>query len=281
MEARLKIRNTKSMLFKGLIVFLAFLITIPLIVVLLYIIKQGVMQVNWHFLTHVPAPVGEPGGGIANALVGSIIMVAIAAVIAIPVGILSGIYLSENPSTKLAYYSGLCVDILQGVPSIVIGIVVYLWVVKPAGTFSAIAGSVALAIMMLPIVIRSTEQTLRLLPPSLKEAALSLGVPYHRVIIKVIVPCGFSGILSGIMLSVARIIGETAPLLFTALGNSFLSYSLKKPMESLPHLIYTYATSPYDDWHNLAWGASFILLMFVLILNITTKLITRKWNIQL
>ncbi|MES2112639.1 MAG: phosphate ABC transporter permease PstA [Bacteroidota bacterium] len=281
MEARLKIRNTKSTLFKGLIVFLAFLITIPLIIVLLYIIKQGVMQVNWHFLTHVPAPVGEPGGGIANALVGSIIMVGIAAVIAIPVGILSGIYLSENPSTKLAYYSGLCVDILQGVPSIVIGIVVYLWVVKPAGTFSAIAGSVALAIMMLPIVIRSTEQTLRLLPPSLKEAALSLGVPYHRVIIKVIVPCGFSGILSGIMLSVARIIGETAPLLFTALGNSFLSYSLKKPMESLPHLIYTYATSPYDDWHNLAWGASFILLMFVLILNITTKLITRKWNIQL
>jgi len=281
MEARLKVRNTKSTLFKGLIVFLAFLITIPLIIVLLYIIKQGVMQVNWHFLTHVPAPVGEPGGGIANALVGSIIMVAIAAIIAIPVGILSGIYLSENPSTKLAYYSGLCVDILQGVPSIVIGIVVYLWVVKPAGTFSAIAGSVALAIMMLPIVIRSTEQTLRLLPPSLKEAALSLGVPYHRVIIKVIVPCGFAGILSGIMLSVARIIGETAPLLFTALGNSFLSYSLKKPMESLPHLIYTYATSPYDDWHNLAWGASFILLMFVLILNITTKLITRKWNIQL
>lgn len=281
MDARLKIRNTKSMLFKGLIVFLAFLITIPLIVVLLYIIKQGVMQVNWHFLTHVPAPVGEPGGGIANALVGSIIMVAIAAVIAIPVGILTGIYLSENPSTKLAYYSGLCVDILQGVPSIVIGIVVYLWIVKPAGTFSAIAGSVALAIMMLPIVIRSTEQTLRLLPPSLKEAALSLGVPYHRVIIKVIVPCGFAGILSGIMLSVARIIGETAPLLFTALGNTFLSYSLKKPMESLPHLIYTYATSPYDDWHNLAWGASFILLMFVLILNITTKLITRKWNIQL
>ncbi|MDO3644695.1 MAG: phosphate ABC transporter permease PstA [Mucilaginibacter sp.] len=281
MEARLKIRNTKSLLFKGLIVFLAFLITIPLIVVLLYIIKQGVMQVNWHFLTHVPAPVGEPGGGIANALVGSILMVAVATIIAIPVGILSGIYLSENPSTKLAYYSGLCVDILQGVPSIVIGIVVYLWIVKPAGTFSAISGSVALAIMMLPIVIRSTEQTLRLLPPSLKEAALSLGVPYHRVIIKVIVPCGFSGILSGIMLSVARIIGETAPLLFTALGNSFLSYSMKKPMESLPHLIYTYATSPYDDWHNLAWGASFILLMFVLILNIVTKLITRKWNIQL
>ncbi|MCO5945698.1 phosphate ABC transporter permease PstA [Mucilaginibacter flavidus] len=281
MDARIGIRNTKSMLFKGLIVFLAFLITLPLIVVLLYIIKQGVTQVNWHFLTHVPTPVGEPGGGIANALVGSLLMVGMASVVSIPVGILTGIYLSENPHTKLAYWSGLCVDVLQGVPSIVIGIVVYLWIVKPLGSFSAIAGSCALAIMMLPIVIRSTEQTLRLLPPSLKEAALSLGVPYHRVIIKVIVPCGFAGILSGIMLSVARIIGETAPLLFTALGNSYLSYAVTKPMESLPHVIYTYATSPYDDWHNLAWGASFILLMFVLILNITTKLITRKWNIQL
>jgi phosphate transport system permease protein len=135
--------------------------------------------------------------------------------------------------------------------------------------------------MMLPIVIRSTEQTLLLLPPSLKEAALSLGVPYYRVILKVIVPCGFAGILSGIMLSVARIIGETAPLLFTAFGNPYLSTSITKPMQSLPLLIFNYATSPYDDWHNLAWGASFILLMLVLTLNILTKLITRKWNIQL
>ena len=281
MDARLGIRNVKSSIFKGVIVFLAFVITVPLIIVLLYIIKQGVTQVNWHFLVNVPAPVGEAGGGISNALVGSIIIIAMASIVAIPVGILSGIYLSENPGTKLAYYSGLCVDILQGVPSIVVGIVVYFWVVKPLGTFSAISGSIALAIMMLPIVIRSTEQTLRLLPPSLKEAALSLGVPYHRVILKVIVPCGFAGILSGIMLSVARIIGETAPLLFTAFGNPYLSTAINKPIESLPHLIFTYATSPYDDWHNLAWGASFILLMFVLILNIFTKLITRKWNIQL
>lgn len=281
MDARLGIRNVKSSIFKGVVVFLAFVITVPLIIVLLYIIKQGVTQVNWHFLVNVPAPVGETGGGISNALVGSIIIIAMASIVAIPVGILSGIYLSENPGTKLAYYSGLCVDILQGVPSIVVGIVVYFWVVKPLGTFSAISGSIALAIMMLPIVIRSTEQTLRLLPPSLKEAALSLGVPYHRVILKVIVPCGFAGILSGIMLSVARIIGETAPLLFTAFGNPYLSTAINKPIESLPHLIFTYATSPYDDWHNLAWGASFILLMFVLILNIFTKLITRKWNIQL
>jgi len=238
------------------------------------------LQVNWHFLTNVPKPVGEKGGGIVNALVGSAIMVGMASVMALPIGVLTGIYLSENSKSKLSYYSGLCVDILQGVPSIVIGIVIYYWVVLTIG-YSGIAGSVALGIMMLPIVIRSTEQTLRLLPPSLKEAALSLGVPYHRVILKVIVPCGFAGILSGIMLSIARIIGETAPLLFTALGNSFLSTNLLKPMESLPHVIYYYATSPYDDWHDLAWGASFILLMFVLILNIVTKVITRKWKIQL
>ncbi len=281
MEAKIGLRNVKSGIFKGIIVFFAFLITLPLIIILIYIIKQGITQVNWHFLTAVPAPVGEPGGGIANALVGSFLMVLMAAIVAIPVGMAAGIYLSENPKTKLAYYSGLCVDILQGVPSIVVGIVVYFWIVKPLGTFSALSGSAALAIMMLPIVIRSTEQTLRLLPPSLKEAALSLGVPYHRVILKVIVPCGFAGILSGIMLSIARIIGETAPLLFTAFGNPYLSTAITKPMESLPHLIFTYATSPYDDWHNLAWGASFILLMFVLILNIVTKVITRKWKVQL
>jgi len=280
-ETRITFRNSESILYKSLIVFLAFVITLPLIIVLIYIIKQGVTQVNWHFLTHVPAPVGEAGGGISNALLGSFIMVLIASVIAIPVGMLAGIYLSENPKTRLAYYSGLCVDILQGVPSIVVGIVVYFWIVKPLGTFSALSGSVALAIMMLPIVIRSTEQTLKMLPDSLKEAALSLGVPYHRVIIKVIIPCGFAGILSGIMLSIARIIGETAPLLFTAFGNPYVSTSLTKPMESLPHLIFTYATSPYDEWHNLAWGASFMLLMFVLILNIVTKVITRKWKVQL
>ena len=281
MNSSIKIRNAKSIAFKAVIILFAFIITLPLIFILLYIIKQGASQVNWHFLSHVPAPVGETGGGISNALLGSLIMVFISSLIAIPVGMMAGIYLSENPRTKLAHYSGLCVDILQGVPSIVVGIVVYFWLVKPLGTFSAISGSAALAIMMLPIVIRSTEQTLKMLPDSLKEAALSLGVPYHRVILKVIIPCGFAGILSGIMLSIARVIGETAPLLFTAFGNPYLSAAIGKPMESLPHLIFTDATSPYDDWHQLAWGASFILLMFVLILNIVTKVITRKWKIQL
>jgi phosphate transport system permease protein len=167
------------------------------------------------------------------------------------------------------------------VPSIVVGIVIYFWIVKTLGTFSALSGSIALSLMMLPIVIRSTEQTLRLLPDSLKEAGLALGVPYQRVILRVLVPCGFSGILSGIILSIARIVGETAPLIFTAFGSPYISTSLFKPIETLPHLIYTYATSPYDDWINLAWGASFILLVLVLLLNIITKLITKRWNIQL
>ena len=280
MEARLKIRNTKSILFKAIVIFFAFLVTIPLIVVLLFIIKQGAMQINWHFLTNVPVPEGEKGGGIANAIVGSFLIITVASVIAIPIGILTGIYLSENPGSKLSYFTGLCVDILQGVPSIIIGIVVYFWLVKPLG-FSGYSGSIALAIMMLPIVIRSTEQTLLLLPPSLKEAALALGVPYHMVILKVILPCGFAGISSGIILSIARIIGETAPLLFTAFGDNHLNLNMGKATESIPRLIYTYATSAYEEQINMAWGASFILLMIVLFLNLFTKFITKKWNIQL
>src|SRR3569623_1114169 len=165
MEAKIGFRNVKSLIFKGIIIFFAFVITVPLIIILLYIVKQGASQVNWHYLTHVPAPVGEKGGGIINALVGSFLMVVMSSVIAIPIGMMAGIYLSENPRTRLAYYTGLCVDILQGVPSIVVGIVAYFWLVKPLGTFSALSGSFALAFMMLPIVIRDTEQTLLKLPP--------------------------------------------------------------------------------------------------------------------
>jgi len=274
-------RLGKSRAFKVLIIIFAFLITIPLFLIIGYIFKAGISTINWNFITNIPKPVGEIGGGIANALIGSLIIVGVAALMAIPIGIMCGIYLSENRNSKLAYWSRLAVDILQGVPSIVIGIVVYFWIVKPLGGFSAFSGSVALAIMMLPIVVRSTEETLKLLPDSLKEAALALGIPYHRVILNVIVPCGISGILSGVILSVARIAGETAPLLFTAFGNPYLAADIRKPMASLPWLIFNYATSPYDEWRNLAWGASLILLTWVLLLNIFTKVITRKWKIQL
>ncbi len=281
MNANVKFRAGKSKFFQWLIVFFAFLITIPLVLIIIYIFREGITKINWTFLTKIPKPVGEAGGGIVNALIGSVLIVLTASVMAIPIGIMCGIYLSENKTGHLSYWSRLSVDVLQGVPSIVIGIVVYFWIVKPIGTFSAFSGSVALAIMMLPILIRSTEETLKMIPFSLKEAGLALGLPYHKVILRVIVPCGVSGILSGIMLSIARIAGETAPLLFTAFGNPYLNLNLAKPMQSLPLMIFNYATSPYDDWHDMAWGAALILLFTVLLLNIITKLTTRRWNVQL
>jgi phosphate transport system permease protein len=281
MNAHVKYRIGKSTAVQSVIMLLAFTCVVPLIFILIYILKAGLTKINWNFLTNLPKPVGEAGGGIANALAGSMIVILVASAIAIPFGILCGIYLSENKKSKLAYWSRLCIDILQGIPSIVIGIVAYFWLVKPMGGFSALSGSVALSIMMLPIIVRSTEETLLLLPDSLREAAFALGMPFHRVILKVIIPCGISGILSGVMLSVARIAGETAPLLFTAFGNPYLSTNILKPMQTLPLLIFNYATSPYNDWHDLAWGASCILLIWVLLLNIFTKLMTRKWKVQL
>jgi phosphate transport system permease protein len=277
----IKYRIGKSAVAQIVTTVFAFACVIPLLFILGFILKAGITKINWHFLVSIPKPVGESGGGIVNALVGSILIILCASIIAIPIGVMAGIYLSENGKSRLAYWSRLCVDILQGVPSIVIGIIAYFWLVKPLGGFSALSGSVALAIMMLPIVIRSTEETLKLLPSSLQEAAFALGMPFHRVMFKVVVPVGISGILSGVMLAIARITGETAPLLFTAFGNPYLSFNITKPMQSLPHLIFDYATSPYDDWKNLAWGASVILLLWVLLLNIFTKLITRKWKVQL
>ena len=280
MTPNIKYRIGKSKFFKGVVILLSVLCTIPLFVILIYILKEGITKINWHFLVNLPKPVGEIGGGIANALMGSLLIVFFAAVIAIPFGIMGGIYLSENKKKGLAYWCRLAVDVLQGTPSIVVGIVIYFWIVKPLGTFSALSGSIALSIMMLPIVVRSTEETLKLLPSTLKEAGLALGLPYHKVILKIILPCGFSGVLSGIILAVARIAGETAPLLFTAFGNPFFSANILKPMHSLPLLIFNYATSPYDEWHDLAWGAALILLIWVLLLNIITKIITRRWKIQ-
>ena len=280
MAPNIKYRIGKSKFFKGVIILLSVLCTLPLFVILIYILKEGITKINWHFLVNLPKPVGETGGGIANALIGSLFIIFFAAVIAVPFGIMGGIYLSENKKSTLAYWCRLSVDVLQGTPSIVVGIVIYFWIVKPLGTFSALSGSVALSIMMLPIVVRSTEETLKLLPSTLKEAGLALGLPYHKVILRIILPCGFSGVLSGIILAIARITGETAPLLFTAFGNPYFSTNILKPMQSLPLLIFNYATSPYDEWHDLAWGAALILLIWVLLLNIVTKITTRRWKVQ-
>lgn len=273
-------RKAKNHLFKGVVFLIAGLCAVPLILILFYIVKQGVSAISWEFLTSLPAPVGESGGGIISAIIGTLILIVIAATIAVPIGITCGIYISENRNGKLAGIVRLCAEILQGIPSIVIGIIAYLWVVTPLNGFSAFSGGIALAIMMLPVIVRTTEETLNLIPHSLKEASLALGVPYSKTIRKVIVPCGISGIATGVTLSVARIAGETAPLLFTAFGNPYLNLNAFKPVESLPLLIYTHATSPYEQWHQQAWGAALVLIVLILIINIIAKFIVRRWRVQ-
>lgn len=279
-DNKIAYRKLKDSLFRIAVVFFALITTLPLIFILFYILKQGIQSINWHFLVTLPKPVGESGGGIANALVGTAIIVVMSSILAIPLGIGAGIYLSEYKNSSLADWARSSLEVLNGTPSIVLGIMAYLIVVKPFGGFSAFSGSVALAFMMLPVVIRTTEETLKLMPESLKEAALALGTPYYRVILKVILPSGASGIITGIMLSVARIAGETAPLLFTAFGSPYMNTDIFKPTSSLPLLIFNYATSPYNDWHKLAWGASLILVLVILLLNIFSKLAVKKWKVQ-
>ena len=267
-------------MFKLVVVFLSFCSILPMFFILFFISKNGISSITWNFLTRLPAPVGETGGGIANAVIGSALLILLASVVAVPLGILTGIYLAEYRKGTFPYLSRLSVEILMGIPSIVIGIIAYVWVVKPVGSFSALSGGVALGIMMLPVIVMSTEETLKLIPDSLKEASLALGVSYPRTIMKVILPSGLSGIATGILLSVARIAGETAPLLFTAFGSPFMALNLFKPVSALPLTVFTYATSPYPEWHKLAWGASFVLLVFVLALNLIAKLGIRKWKVQ-
>ena len=273
-------RQLINTLMKGLIFFFTTLSLVPLLFILVYLIKQGIGAINWEFLTHLPKPVGESGGGVFNAVVGTIILIVLSTFMALPLGIGAGIYLAEVKTGKLAYLLRLGTDILQGTPSIVLGVIAYLWVVKPMKGFSALAGSVALAIMMLPMIIYSTEETLKLIPYSLKEAALALGVPYYRTILKVILPAGLSGILTGILLGIARIAGETAPLLFTAFGSPYLNFNPLKPISALPLVVFNYASSPYPDWWRQAWGASFVLTVMVLVFNLAAKIGARKWEIK-
>lgn len=277
---RLFFRKASDLVFRVVVSILAFISIIPLFFIFYYIFHEGISAINWEFFTNLPKPVGEQGGGILNAIVGTFMLIIMSCVLALPIGISVGIYLSEYQNTKLAYWVRLCVEVLQGIPSIVIGIVAYVWIVKPMGMFSAFSGSVALGIMMLPMVIRSTEETLRLVPHTLKEAALALGAPYYATILKVVLPAGLNGIVTGMIISIARIAGETAPLLFTAFGNPFMNFNILKPVNSLPLIIFNYAISPYEDWHSLAWGASLVLITLVLLLNLTAKFVARKWKVE-
>jgi phosphate transport system permease protein len=273
-------RLLKDKLFKTVVIFLSFISTGPLFFILFHLIKNGLSSLNIEFLFNLPKPIGEEGGGIANAIVGTFILILISSFLSIPLGISAGIFMAENRNSKLYKIINLLVEILQGVPSIVLGIVAYLWVVKPMKHFSALSGGIALAIMMLPVIIKSTEETINLIPESLKEASLALGVPYYKTILFVILPSGLSGILTGILIGISRIAGETAPLLFTAFGNPYMNLNIFKPVESLPHLIYNYAKSPFSEWHQKAWAASFVLILMVFTLNILSKWVIRKWKVR-
>jgi phosphate transport system permease protein len=279
-ESRVRRRLRSDDAFRGLVLGVSLLATVPLLFILAFIIVRGASSINWAFLTELPKPIGETGGGIANAIIGTVILVLIASVISIPLGILAGIFLAEHGRTRLGVLTRLSVETLMGIPSIAIGIVAYIWIVRPMGHFSALSGGIAMAMIMLPVITLATEETVRMIPVSLREASLALGVSYPRTVLRVVLPASLSGIVTGVLLAVARGAGETAPLLFTAFGSPFLVLNILKPMASLPHTIFYYATSPYPEWQSLAWGASFVLLVIVLGLNIVTKLVTARWKTQ-
>jgi phosphate transport system permease protein len=277
---KIALRLIKDRLFSTVLIIISSFSVVPLGFILYFLVVKGATAINLEFLLSGPNPYGEPGGGIAHAIVGTLILILLAAVISIPFGLSIGIFLAEFQKSKLAYWVRLGVDILQGIPSIVIGIIAWSWIVRPMRAFTALSGGIALALMMLPIIVRSTEETIKLIPTSIKEASLSLGVSYYHTILKVILPSGISGIVCGILLSVARIAGETAPLIFTAFGSRFMNLNIMKPVESMPLLIYRYASSPYRDLHTMAWGASFVLVVFVLTLNIVAKGVCKRWCIK-
>jgi len=241
-----------------------------------YVTIKGIGAINWDFFTQLPAPPGTEGGGLSSAIAGTLIMTLLAALISVPVGIIAGTYLSEfGRDTHLGHTVRFLSDILVSAPSIVIGVFIYLVMVKPMGNFSGWAGGVSLAIIMLPVVTRTTEEMLRLVPAEMREAALALGAPYWHTMVRVVFRAATTGLLTGVLLAVARVSGETAPLLFTALNSPYWSDTLNEPMSNLTVTLFNYAMSPYDDWHAKAWGAAFLITASVLVVTILTRIILR------
>ena len=271
--ARRKLVNNVMLAMTGVCTFLT---VATLFVILGYLIYNGGKSLDWDFFTKLPQPTGVSGGGMANAIVGSFQIVTLAALLGIPIGFLAGVYLAEFEDRTFAFVVRYTADLLNGVPSIVVGILAWTIVVVPMKSFSAVAGSLALSVMLIPIVARSTEQFLREVPVSLREAALALGASKWRTIATVVVPAGSKGILTGMILGVARISGETAPLLFTSLNNQFWSTGFKQPTASLPVMIFTHAVAPYEDWHRQAWAAGLVLIAMVLVANITARFILAR-----
>jgi phosphate transport system permease protein len=249
---------------------------LPLFLILGSLVMRGASSLSWSFFVNRAAPVGEVGGGVAHAILGTLSIVGVASLIGIPLGIAAGLYASEFRETRLAQVTRFVADVLNGTPSIVVGLLAWIWIVAVQGHFSAFAGSAALAFLMIPMVMRTTEELVRLVPDSLREAALALGYPRWRTTIVVVLRTALPGIVTGALLSVARISGETAPLLFTALGSEYFSANMDRPMAALPLVVYKYATGPYPEWHKLAWTSSLVLILVVLTLNIAARIATRQ-----
>lgn len=248
----------------------------PLFLILLFLIRAGLSAVHWDLFTKLPGAAGEPGGGMANAIVGTLILVALAGVMGVPLGVLAGLYAAENPEAWLAATARFTADLLNGVPSILLGLFAYVVVVVPFRHFSALAGGVALAVILLPIVSRTTEEMVRLVPQSIREAALALGIPKWKTTLRVVLPTAAAGITTGIMAGVARIAGETAPLLFTAFGNRFWNWDPLQPIAALPLQIFAYAISPFEDWHRQAWAGALVLVTIVLGINIAARSVAAR-----
>ena len=274
---RSSVRSLTDYAVTGLAIVATVLVIAPLVAIFVYLIYKGASSLNLNFFTKIPKPVGEEGGGMANAIVGSGVLLGIASLLGVPVGIGAGIFLAEfGRGTKLANAIRFTADVLNGVPSIVMGLAAYALIVVPQGHFSALAGGVALGIMMIPTITRTSEEMLLMVPHAVREAALGLGVPNWRSVLSITLKTASPGIITGCMLAFSRVAGETAPLIFTALGNDFMSTNLNRPIEALPLAIWIYATSPYDDWHRMAWAGSLVLIVLIVLAVSLVRYVTSR-----
>jgi phosphate transport system permease protein len=273
---RRRLRQWKARLMVGLLVVAVVIAVLPLVLILGMLLYKGATSLNPAFFARLPAPAGETGGGVGHAIVGTLMIVGAAAAMGLPIGIGAGIYSAEFAGTRLATITRFVADVMNGTPSIVVGVFAWAWIVATQKHFSGFAGSVALAMLMIPMVMRTTEEMIKLVPNSLREAALALGYPRWRTSLVVVVRTTLPGIVTGSLLAIARVAGETAPLLFTALGSQYLVTNLNQPMAALPLVVFTYATGPYEDWHRLAWATALVLIVVVLVLSIAARLATRQ-----
>jgi phosphate transport system permease protein len=271
-----RLRKLLSSLFVAFCAASVIIALVPLGFVLFFVVSQGIQSVNLDFFTHMPKPVGEPGGGMGNAIVGTLILTGLAAAMAVPIGVVSGVYMSEYAGTRFASLVRFAADTLNGVPSIVIGVFAYGVAVLPFKQFSALAGGFALGIMMIPIIARTTEELLLLVPGAMREGALALGATRARAVFSVVLPAALPGIVTGVVLALARIAGETAPLLFTSFNNRFFTTKLTQPIASLTVQVFTYAISPYEDWHRQAWAGALVLVVIVFICSLLARVATRR-----